>query len=103
MDVFAGGFWGPYSTFIVISLGYGVVAGSLVSFVEPLAGGSGIPEIKTYLNGIHIKSVLLSNHMRKHEWFAQDLAGRTQREASEVSSAPRSNPRSLSRGEKTDM
>ncbi len=54
----AGGFWGPYSTFIVISLGYGVVAGSLVSFVEPLAGGSGIPEIKTYLNGIHIKCVL---------------------------------------------
>ena len=50
-----GGFWGPYATFIVISLGYGVVAGSLVSFVEPLAGGSGIPEIKTYLNGIHIK------------------------------------------------
>lgn len=38
-----------------ISLGYGVIAGSLVSFVEPLAGGSGIPEIKTYLNGIHIK------------------------------------------------
>ena len=52
-----GGFWGPYSTFIVISLGYGVVAGSLVSFVEPLAGGSGIPEIKTYLNGIHIRRV----------------------------------------------
>ena len=41
----------------MISLGYGVVAGSLVSFVEPLAGGSGIPEIKTYLNGIHIKCV----------------------------------------------
>ena len=56
---FAGGFWGPYATFIVISLGYGVVAGSLVSFVEPLAGGSGIPEIKTYLNGIHIKCVQL--------------------------------------------
>lgn len=25
------------------------------SFVEPLAAGSGIPEVKTYLNGVHIK------------------------------------------------
>ena len=54
----AGGFWGPYTTFAVVSLGYGVIAGSLVSFVEPLAGGSGIPEIKTYLNGIHIRRTL---------------------------------------------
>lgn len=53
--VSAGGFWGPYLTFMGISLGYGIIAGSLVSFVEPLAGGSGIPEIKTYLNGVHIK------------------------------------------------
>ena len=34
------------------------MAGSLVSFVEPLAAGSGIAEIKTYLNGIHIKGLL---------------------------------------------
>lgn len=26
-----------------------------MSFVAPLAAGSGIPEIKTYLNGVHIK------------------------------------------------
>ena len=39
-------------------MGYAVVAGSLVAFVEPLAAGSGIPEIKTYLNGIHIKGLL---------------------------------------------
>ncbi|KAK9816592.1 hypothetical protein WJX72_002361 [[Myrmecia] bisecta] len=53
-----GGFWVPYSTFIFISVGYAVVAGSLVSFVEPLAAGSGIPEMKTYLNGVHIKGLL---------------------------------------------
>ncbi len=41
-----------------ISMGYATVAGCLVSFVEPLAAGSGIPEIKTYLNGIHIKGLL---------------------------------------------
>ena len=39
-------------------MAYAVVAGSLVAFVEPLAAGSGIPEIKTYLNGIHIKGLL---------------------------------------------
>lgn len=56
--ILAGGFWAPYSTFIFISVGYAVVAGSLVSFVEPLAAGSGIPEMKTYLNGVHIKGLL---------------------------------------------
>ena len=34
------------------------VAGSLVSFVEPLAAGSGIPEMKTYLNGIHMDGLM---------------------------------------------
>lgn len=53
-----GGFWAPYATFVSISVGYAIVAGSLVAFVEPLAAGSGIPEIKTYLNGIHIKGLL---------------------------------------------
>jgi hypothetical protein len=34
-----------------------LVSGRLCScsFVEPLAAGSGIPEVKTYLNGVHIK------------------------------------------------
>ena len=56
--LFTGGFWAPYATFVTISVGYAIVAGSLVAFVEPLAAGSGIPEIKTYLNGIHIKGLL---------------------------------------------
>eukprot|EP00958_Prasinococcus_capsulatus_P004906 scaffold451_cov365-Prasinococcus_capsulatus_cf.AAC.37 len=33
-------------------------AGSLVSFIEPLAAGSGIPELKTYLNGVRIPGLL---------------------------------------------
>lgn len=41
-----------------ISCGYAIVAASLVSFVEPLAAGSGIAEVKTYLNGIHIRGLL---------------------------------------------
>lgn len=56
--MYTGGFWAPYATFVSISVGYAIVAGSLVAFVEPLAAGSGIPEIKTYLNGIHIKGLL---------------------------------------------
>ena len=53
-----GGFWTPYATYVFISLIYASVAGGLVSFVEPLAAGSGIAEIKTYLNGVHIKGLL---------------------------------------------
>ena len=54
----AGGFWAPFATFVSISIGYAIVAASLVAFIEPLAAGSGIPELKTYLNGIHIKGLL---------------------------------------------
>ena len=57
-DLRVGGFWSPYLTYLFISLIYASVAGFLVSFVEPLAAGSGIAEIKTYLNGIHIKGLL---------------------------------------------
>ncbi|EFN52659.1 hypothetical protein CHLNCDRAFT_138594 [Chlorella variabilis] len=54
----SGGFVAPYLTHVGISLMFALVAGSLVSFVEPLAAGSGIPEVKTYLNGVHIKGLL---------------------------------------------
>lgn len=57
-ELSAGSFLGPYFMYVFISMGYASVAGALVSFVEPLAAGSGIPEIKTYLNGIHIKGLL---------------------------------------------
>lgn len=53
-----GGFWRPYLTYISISIMYALVAGGLVSFVEPLAAGSGIAEVKTYLNGVHIRGLL---------------------------------------------
>eukprot|EP01025_Chloroclados_australasicus_P012437 TRINITY_DN1572_c0_g1_i2.p1 TRINITY_DN1572_c0_g1~~TRINITY_DN1572_c0_g1_i2.p1 ORF type:complete len:958 (-),score=133.08 TRINITY_DN1572_c0_g1_i2:534-3407(-) len=52
------GFWPPFMVYILFTIIYSVMAGSLVSFVEPLAAGSGIPELKTYLNGIHIKGLL---------------------------------------------
>ncbi|KAL4855536.1 Chloride channel protein A [Chlorella vulgaris] len=54
----SGGFVTPYLTHVGISLMFALVAGGLISFVEPLAAGSGIPEVKTYLNGVHIKGLL---------------------------------------------
>ena len=53
-----GGFLAPFLMYVGISLLYASVAGALVSFVEPLAAGSGIAEVKTYLNGIHIRGLL---------------------------------------------
>ena len=50
-----GGFWAPYLTFLTFCLAYSGISGAIVSFIAPLAAGSGIPEIKTYLNGVHIK------------------------------------------------
>lgn len=62
--VVLGGFWGPYVTFVSISLGYGIVAGGIVAFISPLAAGSGIAEVKTYLNGVHIRGLLTVSKLR---------------------------------------
>eukprot|EP01023_Acetabularia_acetabulum_P017781 TRINITY_DN1891_c0_g1_i13.p1 TRINITY_DN1891_c0_g1~~TRINITY_DN1891_c0_g1_i13.p1 ORF type:complete len:840 (-),score=163.15 TRINITY_DN1891_c0_g1_i13:115-2634(-) len=51
-------FWPPFCAYVAISAAFATVAGCLVSFVSPLAAGSGIPELKTYLNGIHIRGLL---------------------------------------------
>lgn len=40
-----------YLAYAGISVGFVYVSAMLVAFVEPVAGGSGIPEIKGYLNG----------------------------------------------------
>ena len=51
-------FFIPLATLIFISGILACIAGSLVSFVEPLAAGSGIPEMKTYLNGLHMDGLM---------------------------------------------
>ena len=51
-------FWYPFFTFVSISVLYISVATVLVSCVEPVARGSGIPEIKCYLNGVNIPRVV---------------------------------------------
>ena len=41
-------------SYIACSCAYVAIASFLVAYVEPVAGGSGIPEIKTLLNGINV-------------------------------------------------
>lgn len=48
----------PYFAFLAFRMSLASVAGALVCFVEPLAAGSGIPEIKSFLNGVNIPRVL---------------------------------------------
>jgi chloride channel 7 len=50
--------WQPLLAYLGISLGAVVVGATLVQFVEPAAGGSGIPEIKCYLNGVKVPHVV---------------------------------------------
>lgn len=58
-----GGFWAPYFTLTSTCMAYGLISALFVAYGAPLAAGSGIPEIKTYLNGVHIKgpALLLPN------------------------------------------
>ena len=58
-----GGVWKPYAAFMSFCLGYSALSGALVAFGAPLAAGSGIPEIKTYLNGVHVRGAALPRHV----------------------------------------
>ena len=58
-----GGFWAPYMVWLVFTMGYSALSAYLVTFWAPLAAGSGIPETKTYLNGVHIKGELSHVHL----------------------------------------
>jgi len=48
----------PFLTYSAINLLLAAIAAYLVAFVEPLAAGSGIPEIKAYLNGVRVPRVV---------------------------------------------
>eukprot|EP00112_Aurelia_sp_Birch-Aquarium-sp1_P015614 Seg3478.1 transcript_id=Seg3478.1/GoldUCD/mRNA.D3Y31 product="Chloride channel 7 alpha subunit" protein_id=Seg3478.1/GoldUCD/D3Y31 len=48
----------PYSMWIGIDMGLVLIAALLVVYGEPVAAGSGIPQIKCYLNGVKIPHVV---------------------------------------------
>lgn len=63
--------------FMAFCLGYSALSGALVSFGAPLAAGSGIPEIKTYLNGVHVRGAAHpKTHAPLHGILQEQLPGR---------------------------
>ncbi|XP_043478610.1 H(+)/Cl(-) exchange transporter 7 [Leptopilina heterotoma] len=48
----------PYIIWLVINLFVVIIGAILVVYVEPIAAGSGIPQVKCYLNGIKIPRVV---------------------------------------------
>ncbi|XP_045130984.1 H(+)/Cl(-) exchange transporter 7-like [Portunus trituberculatus] len=48
----------PYLLWVALNIGPTLVAGYLGSYVEPVAAGSGIPQVKCYLNGVKVPRVV---------------------------------------------
>ena len=72
-----GGFVVPYLVYLTFTVLYAAAAGGLVSFVEPLAAGSGIPELKTYLNGVHLPNLLkMKTLVGSSSWASCSPSGR---------------------------
>ena len=53
-----GPFFAVMAAYVALSMLCVAVAAVLVVFVEPIAGGSGIPEVKTYLQGVKVPRLL---------------------------------------------
>ena len=53
-----GSYFGGYMIQLAISLGFVTISTLLVNFIEPVATGSGIPEVKGYLNGTNYLRLL---------------------------------------------
>lgn len=51
-------FWSGVVTFVVICMAFVAVAACMVVYIAPLGAGSGIPELKSYLNGVKIPGFL---------------------------------------------
>ena len=49
---------GAFAAWVGLAGLLAAVAGGLVAWVEPLGAGSGIPELKSYLNGVHLRGLL---------------------------------------------
>lgn len=47
-----------FLSFAGLNLLFAFIAGSLCAFFAPAAAGSGIPEVKAYLNGVDAPSIL---------------------------------------------
>lgn len=50
--------WLPYLLWLTSNLIPVLIGAILVSYIEPVAAGSGIPQVKCYLNGIKVPRVV---------------------------------------------
>lgn len=50
--------WLPYTMWVVLNVVPVLIGAILVSYIEPVAAGSGIPQVKCYLNGVKIPRVV---------------------------------------------
>lgn len=50
--------WVPYIIWLVSNIVPVVIGAILVSYIEPVAAGSGIPQVKCYLNGVKVPRVV---------------------------------------------
>lgn len=50
--------WVPYVTWVAFNMIPVFIGAVLVTYIEPVAGGSGIPQVKCYLNGVKVPRVV---------------------------------------------
>jgi len=48
----------PYLLWVALNVGPVLIGSFLIAYVEPVAGGSGIPQVKCYLNGVKIPRIV---------------------------------------------
>ena len=46
--------WLPYLSWVALNVIPICLGSFLVAYIEPVAGGSGIPQVKCYLNGVKV-------------------------------------------------
>lgn len=56
-------FWPAAVVFVAICLLFVTIAACMVIYIAPLGAGSGIPELKSYLNGVKIPGFLAANSL----------------------------------------
>lgn len=58
LDWFLCRYYKAFAVYASMNVGLATVAAALCAFIAPAAAGSGIPEVKAYLNGIDAYSIL---------------------------------------------
>ena len=54
----AAGVWASFGAQWGLSMAFALISATIVSFIEPLAGGSGLPELKSFLNGVNMPRLM---------------------------------------------